>query len=121
MCLDQTALAEAEVEYEDRTDYSIWVKFPLSPESQATLPFSRQAGCGRGLDHQPWTLPANLAVAFHPSYEYVWAETDDEVFLVAKELAEPVLQKLGFPQYHILHTMPGQALEGLKARHPFRA
>ena len=117
---DQTALAEAEVEYEDRTDYSIWVKFPLSPESQATLPFlaGKQAAVVVWTT-TPWTLPANLAVAFHPSYEYVWAETDGEVFLLAKELAEPVLQKLGLPHYHILHTMPGQALEGLKARHPF--
>jgi isoleucyl-tRNA synthetase len=117
---DQTALAEAEVEYEDRTDYSIWVKFPLSPESQATLPFlaGKQAAVVVWTT-TPWTLPANLAVAFHPSYEYVWAETDGEVFLLAKELAEPVLQKLGLPHYRILHTMPGQALEGLTARHPF--
>jgi isoleucyl-tRNA synthetase len=117
---DQTALAEAEVEYEDRSDYSIWVKFPLSPESQATLPFlaGKQAAVVVWTT-TPWTLPANLAVAFHPSYEYVWAEADGEVLLLAKELAEPVLQKLGFPHYRILHTMPGQALEGLKARHPF--
>jgi isoleucyl-tRNA synthetase len=119
---DQTALAEAEVEYEDRTDESIWVKFPLTPESQATLPFlqGKQASVLIWTT-TPWTLPANLAVAFHPSYEYVWAETDGEVLLLAKELAEPVLQKLGFPRYHILHTMPGEALEGLKARHPFMA
>ena len=117
---DQTALAEAEVEYEDRTDESIWVKFPLTPESQARLPFlqGKQASVLIWTT-TPWTLPANLAIAFHPSYEYVWAETDGEVFLLAKELAEPVLQKLGFPKYHILHTMPGEELEGLKARHPF--
>ena len=108
---DQTALAEAEVEYEDRTDESIWVKFPLTPESQAMLPFlqGKQASVLIWTT-TPWTLPANLAIAFHPSYEYVWAETDGEVFLLAKELAEPVLQKLGFPKYHILHTMPGEGI-----------
>jgi isoleucyl-tRNA synthetase len=117
---DQTALAEAEVEYEDRSDYSIWVKFPLSVDSQATLSFlhGKQAAV-LVWTTTPWTLPANLAVAFHPSYEYVWAETDQEVLLLAKELAEPVLQKLGFPHYRIIQTTPGQALEGLKARHPF--
>jgi isoleucyl-tRNA synthetase len=117
---DQTALAEAEVEYEDCTDESIWVKFPLTSESQATLPFLQGKRASVLIwTTTPWTLPANLAVAFHPSYEYVWAETDDEVFLLAKELAEPVLQKLGFSKYHILQTMPGEVLEGLKARHPF--
>src|SRR5215475_2869288 len=117
---DQTALAEAEVEYEDRTDESIWVKFPLTPESQATLPFLQGKQTSVLIwTTTPWTLPANLAVAFHPSYEYVWTETDGEVFLLAKDLAEPVLHKLGFAKYHILHTMPGQALEGLRARHPF--
>jgi isoleucyl-tRNA synthetase len=117
---DQTALAEAEVEYEDRTDESIWVKFPLTPESQARLPFlqGKQASVLIWTT-TPWTLPANLAIAFHPSYEYVWVEADDEVFLLAKELAEPVLQKLGFSKYEILQTMPGEALEGLRARHPF--
>jgi isoleucyl-tRNA synthetase len=119
---DQTALAEAEVEYEERTDESIWVKFPLTAESQATLPFLQGKRASVLIwTTTPWTLPANLAVAFHPSYEYVWAEADGEVFLLAKELAEPVLQALGFPHYRILHTMPGQALEGLKARHPFVA
>jgi isoleucyl-tRNA synthetase len=117
---DQTALAEAEVEYEDRTDASIWVKFPLSPESRARLPFLDDRPASVLIwTTTPWTLPANLAVAFNPSYEYVWAEADGEVFLLAKELAEPVLQKLGFPHYRILHTMSGSALEGLKARHPF--
>jgi isoleucyl-tRNA synthetase len=119
---DQTALAEAEVEYEERTDASIWVKFPLTAASQATLPFLQgKAAAVLIWTTTPWTLPANLAVAFHPAYEYVWAEADGEVVLLAKELAEPVLQKLGFAHYRILHTMPGQALEGLAARHPFVA
>jgi isoleucyl-tRNA synthetase len=117
---DQTALAEAEVEYEERTDESIWVKFPLTPESQARCPFLQGTQAAVLIwTTTPWTLPANLAVAFHPSYEYVWAETEGNAFLLAKELAEPVLQKLGFATYTILHTMPGEALEGLKARHPF--
>jgi len=55
------------VEYEDRTDESIWVKFPPHPESQATLPFlqGKQASVLIWTT-TPWTLPANLAVAFHP-------------------------------------------------------
>jgi isoleucyl-tRNA synthetase len=117
---DQTALAEAEVEYEDRTDDSIWVKFPLSPESRAALPFLQgKLAAVLVWTTTPWTLPANLAVAFHPAYEYVWAEVDGEVLLLAKELAEPVLQKLGLSRYRILQTMSGRELEGLKARHPF--
>src|SRR5581483_10632235 len=83
---DRTALAEAEIEYENHTSPSIWVRFPLT--SDPTLIDSALAG--RKVyaviwTTTPWTLPANVAIAFHPKFEYVAAEVDGEIYIVALE------------------------------------
>ncbi len=80
---DHTALAEAEVEYEDHTSPSIWVKFPVVGDAAAEK-------LGAGVDAviwttTPWTLPHNRALAFHPDYEYVVAETAQGALLVAAD------------------------------------
>jgi isoleucyl-tRNA synthetase len=80
---DRTALAEAEVEYEDHTSSSVWVKFPI-------VASERSAKLGAGVSAliwttTPWTLPANRALAFHPEFEYVVAETPAGKLLLAKE------------------------------------
>ncbi len=115
-----TALAEAEVEYQDRTDSSVYVKFPLLPGSSSKL------GSHVGNDEAsiliwtttPWTLPANLAIAAHPEMDYVLAKAGDEKILLAKSLLEPVAAK-GGRTLEILAEYKGGDLSGMVYRHPF--
>ena len=116
----QTALAEAEIEYRDRTSPSIYVKFPLESDLSAKFP----ALTGKRISiliwtTTPWTLPANLAVAFHPEHEYAAFESRGEVFIVAKRLLPLVSEELGFGQPPILAAFPGKVMDKLKARHPW--
>ncbi len=116
----KTALAEAEVEYAPHRSPSIFVKFPMVSDLGETFPSLR----GRRVSviiwtTTPWTIPANLALAFHPAYTYVAAEVDDEVYIVAEDLAEIVMDTLGFKDYRVLETFAGGELEGLKCHHPF--
>jgi len=116
----RTALAEAEVEYENHTSPSIWVKFRLLSNPADLSP----ALAGRRVSAiiwttTPWTLPANLALAFHPSTEYAAIEVDGEVFLVAEPLKQQVATKLGFPDGKTLDKIEGRRLEGARFQHPF--
>ncbi len=91
---DQTALAEAEVEYHQHTSPSVYVKFPLRSDPAAIDP----ALAGRKVfvliwTTTPWTLPANLGIAVHPGFEYSAFEHGDEVYIVASELVEAVAAK----------------------------
>ncbi|HET6893497.1 MAG TPA: class I tRNA ligase family protein, partial [Pyrinomonadaceae bacterium] len=93
---DQTALAEAEVEYHQHTSPSVYVKFPLITDPALIDP----ALAGRKVyvliwTTTPWTLPANLGIAVHPDFEYSAFEHDDEVYIVASELLEAVAEKCG--------------------------
>ncbi len=119
----RTALAEAEVEYEEHTSPSIYVTFPLAESSRAELA-SRVPELG-GRDVQaliwtttPWTIPSNLAVAFHPSLVYGAYAHDGAVVLIAEELAGRVAtatkRDLGDP----LVRVEGERFEGLNFRHP---
>src|ERR1700726_2973393 len=86
---DRTALAEAEVEYENHKSPSVWVRFALNSEPAEIDP----ALAGRKVfaliwTTTPWTLPANLGIAVHPDFEYVAFESGDEVYIVASELLE---------------------------------
>ena len=67
----------------------------------------------------PWTLPANLAIAFHPDFEYAAFETEGEVYIAAKRLVPVIEEELGFKKTEVLVTFLGKDMEGLKARHPF--
>jgi isoleucyl-tRNA synthetase len=101
---DQTALAEAEVEYREHTSPSVYVKFPLSEDSLEAKAFKREL-LGSDDDPRqisfliwtttPWTLPANLGIAVNPNFEYAAIESDDgkEVYIVASELAGVVARK----------------------------
>jgi len=116
----RTALAEAEIVYKDKTSSSIYVKFPLVSDLGALAPVLR----GRAVSviiwtTTPWTLPANLAVAFHPEYEYAAFEAGTEIYLAAKRLVPVLAELLGVASPKILATIEGRSLEGLKARHPF--
>ena len=126
---DQTALAEAEVEYRLHTSPSIYVKFPLKSdpaEIDAAL-------AGRKVSlviwtTTPWTLPANLGIAVHPDFEYAAVEMGEEVLIIASELIGFVFVKccLGEADENgerhlprILAKFPGSKLENLWARHPW--
>ncbi|MGB9907794.1 MAG: isoleucine--tRNA ligase [Candidatus Saccharicenans sp.] len=116
----QTALAEAEIEYREKKSPSIYVRFPLLSDLSEKFPQLKGKKIAVVIwTTTPWTLPANLAIAFHPDYEYVAAETGGEVFLLARRLLPLVAEELGWKDYRELAIMTGRDLEGLKARHPF--
>ncbi len=115
-----TALAEAEVEHHDHKSPSIYVKFPLTPESRAKFPeLSGKQVYVLIWTTTPWTLPANLAIALHPDFTYVAAEVNGEVWILAQGLLENVMGILGVENYRVIHTFEAGELNGLKARHPF--
>src|SRR4026208_103753 len=96
----RTALAEAEVEYEDHSSPSIYVEFPLDPSSAAELAARMPAIAGRDVSvliwtTTPWTIPSNLAVAFHPELDYGAYEVDGRVLILATGLADAVAKATG--------------------------
>jgi isoleucyl-tRNA synthetase len=130
-CIDcASALAEAEVEYEDKSSPAIDVRFPLI-DQEAIWSCSDEAVVGKGQGEiaiviwttTPWTLPANQAVSVHPDFEYVLiqcqTENGPQRLLLAKQLHESVMQRCGIEDYQILATFNGAALEGLMLKHPF--
>jgi isoleucyl-tRNA synthetase len=116
----RTALAEAEIEYRDKTSPSIYVRFEVTSDLGAKFP----ALAGRRAyvviwTTTPWTLPANMAIAFHPEAEYAAADVRGDVYIMAKRLLPVVTEELGWPAPKVLASFSGAELEGLKARHPF--
>ncbi len=115
---DQTALAEAEVEYHQHTSPSVYVKFPLRSDPALIDP----ALAGRRVfvliwTTTPWTLPANLGIAVHPDFEYSAFEHRDEVYIVASELVEAVASKCGLGEPRVVARFPGVKLDRLEAQH----
>lgn len=112
----QTALAEAEVEYEDKTSPSIYVKFPLiSGLGDKFVTLTGENIFALIWTTTPWTLPANLALAFHPDHVYVAAEKEGKVYILAEALLESVLGK----EARVIAKFPGEIMEGLRFKHPF--
>ena len=114
----QTALAEAEVEYQERDDTSVYVKFPIS-----SAEFKDRASIAIWTT-TPWTLPANLAIAVDPKENYVVQEFsrdgDAETLLLAEKLVPQFYANTKFnPVGKPLASFPGAKLEKIKARHPF--
>ncbi len=119
----RTALAEAEVEYNERTSTSVYVKFPFGPGA-SDLEKRIPAFEGRRVSiviwtTTPWTLPANLAVSLHPEFPYLALEAGGEVFIVAEGLVEAVSKELGWENTRIVARFPGRDLDGLEAMHPW--
>ncbi len=115
-----TALAEAEVEYEMHRSPSIYVKFPMISDAGEILPSLKDRKVHVLIwTTTPWTIPANLAIVFHPSFEYVAVEVGEEVFILAKALLEDVMRNLGIGEYRVLGMFFGTRAEGMKCRHPF--
>jgi isoleucyl-tRNA synthetase len=119
----RTALAEAEVEYEAHTSPSIYVEFPLAEESAGELASRVPALAGRDVSvliwtTTPWTIPSNLAVAFHPEYDYAAYEIDGRAVIVAEALAAKVAQETGRAFDTVVAKMKGEQLEYIRFRHP---
>lgn len=126
---DQTALAEAEVEYKIHTSPSIYVKFPLATDPSAIDP----SLAGRKVSlviwtTTPWTIPANLGIAVHPDFEYAAIEHGGEVLVIASDLVGFVAAKCGLGDVNeegerrmpsILARFKGSNLDGMKAKHPW--
>ncbi len=118
----RTALAEAEVEYQERESPSIYVRYPLV-EGQR-LPEALRAPRGVPVyapvwTTTPWTLPASLAVAVHPSFTYRLVQAGDAAYLVAAERLRALQGEIGWKQIVELGSVKGAELENLRARHPW--
>ena len=112
----KTALAQAEVEYEEQRTPSVYVKFPL------VAPLPAAAGAPASLviwTTTPWTLPANLAIAVHPTEEYVALRAGNDVLIVAAKLADEFVRAAKLTGTQVVGRMPGRALDGLEYRHPW--
>ncbi|NLM33049.1 MAG: isoleucine--tRNA ligase [Acholeplasmataceae bacterium] len=110
----ESALAEAEIEYYDKTSPSIYVAFKVidgknvvSSDSELVI-----------WTTTPWTLPANLAICVHPLYTYVVLEHNERFFVVAEELVESFVKAVGFKEYNIVNKFVGKQLEYVTYRHP---
>ena len=124
----RTALAEAEVEYESHTSPSIYVEFPIATAGAATLTTLVPALADIDVSvliwtTTPWTIPSNLAIAFHPTLRYAVHEIEStggrrRAVIVAEELAGRVASEIGRPLGAALATLAGRELEGIRFRHP---
>jgi isoleucyl-tRNA synthetase len=117
---DETALAEAEVEYENHTSPTVWVKYALLDDPAKI----DAALAGKKVSTiiwttTPWTLPASMAVAFHPDEEYVALESGGEVYVVASKLEQDVAAKCNLTDPRELAHFPGRRMERLNFQHPF--
>ena len=117
---DKTALAEAEVEYENHTSPSIWVRYPLTSNPAAIAPALKGKRVNTIIwTTTPWTLPASMAVAFHPELEYVALESGGQVYIVAEVLAAVTKEKAGLGAAPLIARFPGAKLERATFAHPF--
>jgi len=119
-CSCVTALAEAEVEYNDKESPSVFVKFRVLDEEVSKF-IGKLTGKSVSIviwTTTPWTLPANLALAVHPELQYAAVEKDGEYLIVARENLEGLREKLEI-KGQVVAEIVGSTLEGLRARHPF--
>jgi isoleucyl-tRNA synthetase len=122
----RTALAEAEVEYEDHTSPSIYVEFQLAPESRDELALRVPGLAGHDVSvliwtTTPWTIPSNLAIAFHPEFDYAAYPVDGRVVIVAEALAAAVAAAAGKTFGPPVARMKGEQLEHIRFQHPLYA
>ncbi len=117
---DRTALAEAEVEYDMHTSPSVYVRYRLtSPPEAIDVRLGGKQVSTIIWTTTPWTLPASLAVAFHPDFEYVALEQDGEVYIVAEALAAATRAACGLERAHEIARFPGSRMERVTFAHPF--
>ena len=119
-CLDcSSALAEAEVEYQDKVSDAIYVSFDIVDTDKVEALNGIDGSIAAIIwTTTPWTLPANQAIAVHPEHDYSVVATDKGHFLLATDLVETALTELKLDHKGILATVSGRKLEGLHAQHP---
>ncbi|MGO3218969.1 MAG: isoleucine--tRNA ligase [Psychrobacter celer] len=119
-CLDcSSALAEAEVEYQDKVSDAIYVSFDIVDTDKVEALNGIDGSIAAIIwTTTPWTLPANQAIAVHPEHDYSVVATDKGHFLLATDLIETALTELKLDHKGILATVSGRKLEGLHAQHP---
>ena len=123
---DRTALAEAEVEYESHTSPTVSVRYRLQSDPRTIDPALADTRIGKDKPvftiiwtTTPWTLPASMAVAFHPIEQYVALEAADGIYIVAEKLAKAVAEKAGFPDAKTIARFSGRVMENTWFYHPF--
>ncbi len=125
-----SALAEAEVEYKDKSSFAIDVRFPVLDEEALLSRCQHVSGGDRESPLSvviwtttPWTLPANQAVCLNPELDYVVVEFEgpqgEERLLLAEAMLRGVMDRYDVEAYRIVASAPGEAFEGLKLQHPF--
>ena len=124
---DQTALAEAELEYEERADPAVYVSFPIIDKSKLDSAFDPRDRPEGFRDAKafaviwtttPWTIPSNLAIAVHPDENYQLVAAGDQLYVVAEKLSEVVAKALGWEKRAVQGLAKGSNLVGLRYRHP---
>ena len=123
-CVDcGSALAEAEVDYEDKTSASIDVAFyvvdPKALLGKIAAEVAQKPVIIPIWTTTPWTLPANEAVCLHPELDYALVEAGERYFVVASELVTPVMARFNIKEFTICKTVKGQVLEHIALQHPF--
>jgi len=122
---NETALAEAELEYYERTDPSVYVEFEATDRSAVEKAFGLEPAA---IDRTPtfmiwtttpWTLPANLAIAAHPRLRYALVDLAGSITVLAEDLVEAVAKKAGADSVRTIATAEGERLVGLRYAHPF--
>jgi len=106
----RTALAEAEVEYQDHVSQSIYVKFPLIGHPNTSIVIWTTT---------PWTLPANLAVAYNSTFSYSHVRVGDQTYIVSTMLLSTIAEKCGWGGYEIIQSLDGEQLKQIEYQHPF--
>ncbi|HZT89593.1 MAG TPA: isoleucine--tRNA ligase, partial [Stellaceae bacterium] len=124
--VEQTALADAEVEYHDHRSTTIWVRFPIDKPSVPAL----KGASAVIWTTTPWTLPGNRAIAYSADLEYAVIQVDavadksraqlGEKLLAALPLVEELCRVAGIDKHTVLHALPGAALAGTVAHHPLQ-
>lgn len=116
----ETALAEAEIEYGEEKSPAIFVKMPLVKDN-GMLPEAAQGKPAYIViwTTTPWTMPANVAIALHPDFEYAWVECEGEILFMAKEMLEAVGKVCKKDLSNIIGTCKGKDMEYAECRHPF--
>ena len=117
---DETALAEAEIEYQDDPCTTVYVKFPMNDDLGKLGHLDKSKLSFVIWTTTIWTLPGNLAIALHPDESYAVVKAPNgEMYIMAEALVEKVMKIGGFDSYEIVETHPGSFYENMLASHPF--
>ncbi len=116
---DRTALAEAEVEYENHTSPSIWVRFALTSDPAAIDPhLAGKKVFGLIWTTTPWTIPANMAIAYHPKFVYSAVDVSGDVYIVARDLINATAESCDWQSPNVIAEFTGDKLEHAVFQHP---